>query len=170
MPALTLDCTLLHRVFSATQNSMCLWSRPCFLLICDTIRRSLQSRCESLCSSLQHSSDSICRVTPTSTTDTPSTPLTTWWRFILTWNGILQAWLQGTWMTYFWTLGYCMSVMELVESLCLSFRWRGHMLSTQSIRSTYTDQKKIERTLSGPRQLLQSFCLQHNTVHFTCKT
>lgn len=30
-----------------------------------------------------------------------------------------------------------MSLMELVESLCLSFRWRGHMLSTQSMSSTY---------------------------------
>lgn len=30
-----------------------------------------------------------------------------------------------------------MSMIALVESLCLSLRCRGHMLSTQSIRSTW---------------------------------
>lgn len=38
--------------------------------------------------------------------------------------------------TYFCTLGYCMSLIEFVESRCLSFKWRGHILSPQSIRST----------------------------------
>lgn len=46
-------------------------------------------------------------------------------------------------VTHFCTLGYCMSVMALVESLCLSFRCRGHMLSTQSIRSTWNPQSKL---------------------------
>lgn len=64
-----------------------------------------------------------------------------------------------------------MSLMELVESLCLSFRWRGHMLSTQSIRSTYTQQHKTKRwkerilsvqmhLISNYYELLKCFCFQ----------
>lgn len=54
--------------------------------------------------------------------------------------------------TYFCTLGYCMSLIELVESLCLSFRWRGHMLSTQSIRSTYTEIHKTREKRQWEKQ------------------
>lgn len=99
---------------------------PCSLSVCGTILKSHQSRCGSLCSSPQHSSDSICG-------DTSSSSRLTSYR---------HTYIQQD--TYFCTLGYCMSLIELVESLCLSFRCRGHMLSTQSIRSTYTCKRKTK--------------------------
>lgn len=67
--------------------------------------------------------------------------------------------------TYFCTLGYCMSVIEFVESLCLSFRWRGHILSTQSIRSTCTQtETKSFKPETHLLNLLKSFfCLCWST-------
>lgn len=39
-------------------------------------------------------------------------------------------------LSYFFTLGYFISARALVASVCFSFRCWGHMLSTQSTRST----------------------------------
>lgn len=38
--------------------------------------------------------------------------------------------------SYFFTFGYFISAMAFVASVCFSFRCWGHMLSTQSTRST----------------------------------
>lgn len=43
---------------------------------------------------------------------------------------------------HFCTLGYCISMIEFVASLCLSFKCLGHMLSTQSIMSTCDNMEK----------------------------
>lgn len=38
--------------------------------------------------------------------------------------------------SYFFTFGYFISAMAFVASICFSFKCCGHMLSTQSTRST----------------------------------
>lgn len=83
MPPLILDWTFLHHLLisylSVLQHRWtactCLFlnppeAPPCFLSVCGTTLMSLRSQCESPCSSPRHSSDSICRVTPTSGTST----------------------------------------------------------------------------------------------------
>lgn len=55
-------------------------------------------------------------------------------------------------LAYFCTLGYCMSRIELVESLCRSFKWRGHMLSTQSIISTWETTREEKNMLTGRKE------------------
>ena len=67
---------------------------PCFLSICGTTPMSLQSQCESLCSSPQRSSDSICRVTPTSATFILHT-------FMLLFCTLLYCTFFSTSVTYF---------------------------------------------------------------------
>lgn len=152
---------------------------PCFLSVCGTTQTSLQSQCESPCSSPRHSSDSICRITCRAHQQHLHSNVKSFkYMMKLIWqnsefshfsNHIFYRFdprEKWTWETYFCTLGYCMSLMELVESLCLSFRWRGHMLSTQSIWSTCTHTYKIGgRKEDRQISYLLSFCFSKTTTY-----